>query len=79
MAGVYISPEHGKRLGCTGTAATITQVLENDPRPGYITGSSDVSGRVYGIRLFDVEVKWQVTDKTALVLSIEPSGHIASQ
>lgn len=60
-------------------AATITQVLENDPRPGYITGSSDASGRVYGIRLFDVEVKWQVTDKTALVLSIEPSGHIASQ
>jgi tRNA-Thr(GGU) m(6)t(6)A37 methyltransferase TsaA len=58
--------------------ATITQVLENDPRPGYITGSSDASGRVYGTRLFDVEVKWQVTDRTALVLSIEQSEHIAS-
>ena len=59
-------------------AATVTQVLENDPRPGYITGSPDNSSRVYGTRLFDVEVKWQVTDGIARVLSIEKSKNTGS-
>ncbi len=37
---------------------TVNQVLENDPRPGCITGSPDFSHRVYGTRLFNVEVRW---------------------
>ncbi len=61
-------------------AAIITQVLQNDPRPGYQSGFSaslpknydKIRYKTYGIRLFDVDVKWQVMNETALVLSIEP-------
>ncbi len=50
----------------------ITQMLANDPRPGYRTGSTDDRDRIYGTRVFDLDVKWQVTNGTTVrVLSVE--------
>jgi tRNA-Thr(GGU) m(6)t(6)A37 methyltransferase TsaA len=53
-------------------ASLITQVLGNDPRPGYHAGSFPREGKIYGIRLFDLDVKWQVTGKLVQVLSLDP-------
>tara|TARA_B100000614_G_scaffold147068_1_gene130609 strand:+ start:19 stop:507 length:489 start_codon:yes stop_codon:yes gene_type:complete len=49
--------------------AVIRGVLENDPRPAY-TGNT-APERVYGIRLYDMDVKWQVTDTQVTVISAE--------
>jgi hypothetical protein len=46
-------------------------MLENDPRPGYHAGSADDPLRIYGTRLFDLDVTWQVTGGIARVLSVE--------
>lgn len=52
-------------------AALITQMLTLDPRPAYCT---DIGGaRTFGCRLLDMDVKWNVTDKTVTVLVIEPT------
>ena len=61
----------------------ITQVLENDPRPAYsnahfssIKGERRTDGldknRVYGIRLFDFDLKWQATGNKIRVLCLDP-------
>jgi tRNA (adenine37-N6)-methyltransferase len=52
-------------------SAIITRMLENDPRPGYHAGSADDPLRIYGTRLFDLDVTWQVTGGIARVLSVE--------
>lgn len=51
-------------------APLIIQILENDPRPGYHAGSGRKREKSYGIRIFDLDVKWQVTGKLAQVLSL---------
>ncbi|HSL61679.1 MAG TPA: tRNA (N6-threonylcarbamoyladenosine(37)-N6)-methyltransferase TrmO [Desulfotignum sp.] len=53
-------------------AAIITQMLENDPRPGYHAGPGLDRSKIYGIRLFDLDVKWQVSDGTVQVLTLDP-------
>ena len=53
----------------------ITGILENDPRPSYMVGNQQaVAGkdRIYGIRIFDVDLKWQVIGNCARVLSLDP-------
>lgn len=47
----------------------ITQVLEQDPRPAYKKSKPD--SKEYGIRLYDLNIKWQVNGQLCLVLSIE--------
>ena len=49
----------------------ITHILENDPRPGYDAGSAGKQGKIYGIRIFDLDVKWQVFGTLARVLSLD--------
>ncbi len=49
--------------------AIITGMLENDPRPAYTNGED--TGRVYGIRVFDMDLKWRVDGSQVLVISIE--------
>lgn len=51
----------------------ITQVLENDPRPGYHAVSADKQETIYGIRIFDLNVKWRVKEGIARVLYLEPA------
>lgn len=58
--------------------AIITGILSNDPRPAYSGGkTADNEGRIRGIRLFDFDLKWQVVDDGARVLSLDPQpcGH----
>ncbi|WP_320044950.1 tRNA (N6-threonylcarbamoyladenosine(37)-N6)-methyltransferase TrmO [uncultured Desulfobacter sp.] len=63
----------------------ITQVLENDPRPAYCRARfsnmksdtrTDVpeNSRVYGIRLFDFDLKWQAAGNKIRVLCLDPAS-----
>nr|WP_320191814.1 tRNA (N6-threonylcarbamoyladenosine(37)-N6)-methyltransferase TrmO [uncultured Desulfobacter sp.] len=63
----------------------ITQVLENDPRPAYCrTRFSNMKSdtrtdvpeksRVYGIRLFDFDLKWQAAGNKIRVLCLDPAS-----
>jgi tRNA-Thr(GGU) m(6)t(6)A37 methyltransferase TsaA len=48
----------------------IKQLLSLDPRPAYT--EQDDTGRVYGMRLYDVDVKWQMVESGVVqVVSIE--------
>ncbi len=62
----------------------ITQVLENDPRPGYnSTHCSNMEkgagqakpqeNRLYGIRLFDFDLKWQAAGNKIQVIRLDPA------
>ena len=69
-------------------AAIITQVLENDPRPAYrgsqstgpgsgspatISTAGDIEpDRVYGMRLFDFDLKWLARGNEIQVLGLDP-------
>lgn len=55
-------------------ARIITQMLANDPRPGYRAKQADTPGRIYGARLFDLDVKWQVEGLLVRVLSLDRAG-----
>lgn len=48
----------------------ITEVLQQDPRPAY--KKNEQSDRVYAVHLHEFNVRWQVNEQQALVLSIEP-------
>ena len=47
--------------------ALIVEVLAQDPRPAY----ADTPARVYGVRLYDLDVKWRCDGMQALVLALE--------
>ncbi len=49
--------------------AVITGMLENDPRPAYSTDAD--TRRIYGIRVFDVDVKWTVKADRVEILSLD--------
>ena len=49
----------------------ITQVLENDPRPGYNRKITDEPDKIYGIRLFDFDLKWRVIHGGIQVICLE--------
>ena len=46
----------------------ITQVLNQDPRPAYKKTKAD--SKIYGIRLYDLDIKWQVEQDNCHVLQI---------
>lgn len=48
----------------------IEQVLQQDPRPSYKHNTLDK--KVYGLRLFELNIRWQVADTICSVLSVEP-------
>lgn len=47
----------------------ISQVLQQDPRPSYKQNKPD--DKIYGIRLYDINIRWQVTNNRCDVLAIE--------
>ena len=51
--------------------AFIAEVLAQDPRPAYKKGKPD--DKVYGVRLFDVNVRFQIKEPQCQVLAIEPA------
>ena len=53
----------------------IEQVLIQDPRPAYKHHKSD--DKVYGMSLYNFNIKWQMTDLTTLqVITIEDAKHV---
>ena len=50
----------------------ITQILRQDPRPGYLDRYPD--RRDFALRLYDLEVKWCETDGQILVTALEPAA-----
>lgn len=50
--------------------AMIRGILEQDPRPAY-TGNED-KDRIYGIRIFDIDVKWTVALDGIEVMALDP-------
>lgn len=51
--------------------AIITGILANDPRPAYAADRSE--DRVYGIRLFDLDLKFRFEGNRVLVLALDPT------
>jgi len=49
--------------------ALIVQVLQQDPRPAYQDKTAD-SERVFGMRLYDLEIKWQLQNGVMQVLEV---------
>lgn len=52
-----------------GLAALIDEVLAQDPRPAY----QDDQERIYGVRLYDYNIRFRVTGQSAEVLEIRPA------
>lgn len=46
----------------------IEQLLQHDPRPAY----SELDDRIYGIRIYDFDLKWQVEEGIIRVIALEP-------
>ena len=50
----------------------IVQMLQYDPRPAY--RGDEEPGRIYGVRVFDCNVRWRVEGDTAHVIDISQGG-----
>jgi len=61
----HLKPEYGEEISCL-----ITETLSYDPRPAYHQAQKDIN-REYGIRLYDLNIRWRVTVNDAEVLSIQ--------
>jgi tRNA-Thr(GGU) m(6)t(6)A37 methyltransferase TsaA len=57
-----------------GLQALIEQILQYDPRPAY--RKNQESARIYGLRLFDRDVRWQAGDGWAKVVEIVPTESV---
>jgi tRNA (adenine37-N6)-methyltransferase len=60
-------PDGGRHL-----AALITQILRQDPRPGYLDRYPDRQD--FALRLYDLEVKWRETGGQILVWALAPAA-----
>ena len=49
----------------------VARLLEQDPRPAYLEGSS--SGRIFGMRLLDYNVRWTRDEERTTVIAIDDS------
>ncbi|MBN2887099.1 MAG: tRNA (N6-threonylcarbamoyladenosine(37)-N6)-methyltransferase TrmO [Chromatiaceae bacterium] len=61
-----VADPHGARA----LRRLIEQVLAQDPRPGYMERYPE--RRDFGVRLFDCDVRWRITEDGVEVVSIEP-------
>ncbi|MBK1731914.1 tRNA (N6-threonylcarbamoyladenosine(37)-N6)-methyltransferase TrmO [Thiococcus pfennigii] len=59
-------PDGARRL-----EALITQVILQDPRPGYMDRYPDRTD--FAMRLYDLEIRWRLEGRTARVLAIDPT------
>jgi tRNA-Thr(GGU) m(6)t(6)A37 methyltransferase TsaA len=56
----------------SGFTALLTKVLEADPRPAYARAHSGKTD--YGVRIYDVNVRWTVREHAIVVQSVETMG-----
>jgi tRNA-Thr(GGU) m(6)t(6)A37 methyltransferase TsaA len=52
----------------------VIRMLEHDPRPAYKADTGQDSERVFGIRIFDVDVKWTVGRNRITVQALDTPG-----
>lgn len=50
----------------------INQVLGADPRPAY--RDDETTGRIYGMRLFDFDLRWRMEGNSAVVVELREEG-----
>lgn len=64
-----------ERMGVekNGKARAIEAVLSQDPRPAYKAETEDE--KVYGMRLWDMNIKWQYKDEVIQILSLEQTDN----
>ncbi len=55
--------------GCAGFTALVESLLAHDPRPAY--REQEPAERVFGMRLYDYDVKWREEAAGPLVLAVE--------
>jgi tRNA-Thr(GGU) m(6)t(6)A37 methyltransferase TsaA len=60
--------------GALRLRALIEQVLAQDPRPGYMDRYPE--RRHFGVRLYDLNVRWTIDGNTMHVLAVEPHAEI---
>ena len=60
----FFNYDHAERI-----QQAIVQILQLDPRPAY---QSQTDNKEYAMRIYDVDVKWRVTETNVLVNAIEP-------
>lgn len=65
----HLKPEYGEEI-----KSLITETLSFDPRPAYHHAQNN-NNREYGIRLYDLNIRWKATIDRAEVLSIEKIAH----
>ena len=56
-------------------AVLVEALLARDPRPAYQRGRASETGRVYGMRVYALDVRWRVMDALAEVLDVVEAGH----
>jgi tRNA-Thr(GGU) m(6)t(6)A37 methyltransferase TsaA len=58
-------------LGARELELLITQVLQQDPRPGYMDRYPERTD--FGMRIYDLEVRWRLRGQRALVTAVLPT------
>lgn len=78
---VHFSSEALNQLAARTDGSTlkpmIEALLEADPRPAYIKEGKQQ--RVYGIRLYDFDLRWRIVDGTAEVLGLAQPDHFSAE
>ena len=60
-----------------GFTDLVIQVLGADPRPAYVRGGGGKTE--FGLRLYDINLKWTVRDKTVIVHTVEADADAAGE
>lgn len=55
-----------------GLRKLIEQIISQDPRPAYVQGDEHKPEQVYGMRLYDFDLRWQIRGNQAEVLELFP-------
>ncbi|MGK0674470.1 MAG: tRNA (N6-threonylcarbamoyladenosine(37)-N6)-methyltransferase TrmO [Halothiobacillaceae bacterium] len=55
--------------------ALVEALLTRDPRPAY---QQDTEGRIYGMRLYDLDVHWSVANGEALIIEMVPVAEMGA-
>jgi tRNA-Thr(GGU) m(6)t(6)A37 methyltransferase TsaA len=56
-----------------GLRRLLQEMLSFNPRPAY---QKEKPGRVFGTRVFDLEIRWKQSDSTVTVLSVDPLSDV---
>jgi tRNA-Thr(GGU) m(6)t(6)A37 methyltransferase TsaA len=60
-----------EQAGNKGLHQLITQVLAQDPRPAYYVDNTQGKEQVFGMRLFDFDLKWRINHGVAEVTELQ--------